>query len=186
MFTRTRKARVLAAVLGIAALAVAAGGWWVSAASGGASHVANAATTVTTVGDPLQTVTPYQLSQLGVTLGPRPAFPAAVTAAQADATARKEAPFGGDPILETVYATCEQPAGMEPCWVISTQPTGPMPNLGGFGCVGGACTAAPGINPTATVELVWVNAQTGQMTDAMDISAPPTAPSAAGAGGGRS
>lgn len=170
---RVRQTLILCC-LGVAALILAVGGWWVAGTSPEVTRVANVATT--TSGDPLQTVTPYQLAQLGVTLGPPPTSPATVTAAQADSTAKQQAPFGGDPILETVYATCKQPSGMEPCWVISMQPTHPMPNPGGFGCVGSACTGPSGPVPTATVELVWVDAQTGQMTDAMDINAPPTAP----------
>lgn len=136
---------------------------------------ARASTRATTPGDPLQTVTPYQLSQMGVTLGPAVATPPAISASQADQVAQHDSPFGSDPVLETVYATCKQPTGMEPCWVVSLQPTHPMPVIGGPICVG--CGSPPEVDPSATVELVWVDPQTGQLTDAMDIDAPATAPS---------
>jgi hypothetical protein len=130
---------------------------------GRSDAVANGAATT---GPVLSTITPFQLSEINVSLTPSTAA-VPITADQADSVAKKA--FPSQAILETALAGCDLHTGVEvSCYAISVEPSHqPMTLTGPDGTVDANTTIYP------TLALVLVDAQTGQLMDAIVSAAQP-------------
>ena len=141
-------------------------------ASGYRNSPTNARASTAPQGGMLKTITPYQLSQVEVSLTPTEAVPA-VPASQADSVATQI--FGG-PVLETVLANCDLFDGSgvnAACWAVSVQPpAGPQYLLSGPDAQYNATHPV-----TLTFELVLVDATTGALIRAHQTNIPASAPS---------
>jgi hypothetical protein len=123
-------------------------------------------------GDPLTSVTPYQLTQMNLQLDPPKGTPS-VSAGAADNVAESVFP---DPIIETVSANCTVGSGDVTdslCWVVSMTPqaSSAIQLQGPDGAYDEAHSKTP------TVEVVLVNASDGSVLVAFQNGFPPQAPS---------
>jgi len=128
-----------------------------------------AAAADSTDGQVLTTITPYQLSELNLTLSPdNSSVP--VTAQQADSVA--QALFPSSDVEETALADCgigDQPSSA--CYAVSLDPGHtPLTVVGAAETSDDSTVDHPPVYPT--LDLVLVDAQSGDLLDAISSSVP--------------
>jgi hypothetical protein len=167
--TRARKSRTLI-LIGVSIVIVASTVVVVAGVGRGRSGTAQAATPGP---GSMATITPYQLSSVGVRLTATNATPP-VTPDQADTVAGQL--FTG-PVMETVLANCDRfdisPAVSEPCYAVSVKPpNGPQYDL--YGPDAAYDNSHPSAPPT--FELALVDAATDQLIAGFSAGTPPNPP----------
>lgn len=168
----TRGRLVIVAIV----VVMSASGVGIALAQGGDASVDVA---VTTGGDPLQSVSPYQLDQMLLQLNP-PTSQASVTAGEAEQIA--QASVNGDSVREAALADCYLPQGPSAadtlCWAVSLEPSETQSLIIGPGSIPGATSASDLSNARAlTVELVLVDAHSGGILVTYKNNVPAQAPS---------
>lgn len=150
----------------IVVLAVVAGAILTSSGEARSSKdTAYTRVTNTTVGDPMRTITPYQLAWMHLYLSPGPANPRISASRAVHVLDRAGIRDHGGPVLETVLARCSMtakptsvrlPWAKLPCWVMSIKP-------GTIDVSPKAGSDLPTREVKATVEIAMVDANTGKL-----------------------
>lgn len=121
--------------------------------------------TKATAGDPMRTITPYQLAWMHLYLSPGPASPRVSASQAVHVLERAGIRDHGGPVLETVLARCSMtpkptsvrlPWAQLPCWVMSIKP-------GTIEVSPKSGSDLPTREVKATVEIAMVDANTGKL-----------------------